>query len=217
MSGFFGTTQGFVGHGARLPIHGLADRPHSVLLLQGVDAAYEAFRSLLARGLRDGFITDAMAHEIPLTQAIVVLEASGRRQGRRLGFRVGMPGGPPPHGDQAASAEAIGALAVGRELAAECDLVAISPDGPDALHVWVEVVMERVAAAYRSAGVQLAWEAGVADLLAADLREAGTRDRERARERRLARMVRPLLGDRHGALRVRLRVDGGSLAADAET
>jgi ATP-dependent Clp protease ATP-binding subunit ClpC len=214
ISGFLGTTQGYIGHGSHLPIHGLGERPHSVLLLGGVDTSHDQFRALLARAVRDGFLTDAGARRIGLSSAIVVLDAAlPRRAGRRLGFRTG--DGPTPSGP-GADRWSLAAAAVGPELAAECDLVVIPPAGAADGRGWVAVLLGQLATSYRAAGIHLAWEPEVEVLLAADLRDATAREREAAVESRLGRAIRPLLGARPGRLRVRLRGGPGGLVADAE-
>jgi ATP-dependent Clp protease ATP-binding subunit ClpC len=219
ISGFLGTPQGFIGHGSHLPIHGLAERPHSVLLLGGVDASHEQLRSLLARAILDGFLTDAGARRIGLSSAVVVLEATlPRRGGRRLGFRTGdslaatgqtAPGPGTDHGSFAVAA-------VGRELAAECDLVVIPCDDAVDGRGWVAQLLGRLATSYRSAGVHLAWEPEVEALLAADLPAVAAREREAAVESRLGRAIRPLLRARPGPWRVRIRHGASGLVAEAE-
>ena len=211
ISGFLGTTQGYVGHGSTLPVHALAERPHSVLLLRGVDAAHNAFRDLLARALRDGYLTDAEARRIGLSRAIVVLEATApERAERPLGFAPAISGGPVGtrrDGTGPGAASVLAVAAVGDELAGECDLACVPPEGAGDRTGWVAHTLGRLAASYRAAGVELAWDAEVEAYLAADLGAATARERERAVEARVGRAVRPCL--RGGPRPVRARVRGG--------
>jgi hypothetical protein len=223
ISGFLGTTQGYIGHGATLPIHGLAERPHSVLLLRGVDAAHESFRGLLARAIRDGYLTDGQARRIGLTQAIVVLEAAPGRAGRRLGFGAAgrAPVGSSVTGDPAPSiqeAAALAVAAVGEGLAGECDLVVVpaAAGGHDADATWVARTLERLATAYRSAGVDLSWNRDAETTLLAVVTSADTRERERVLEATLGRAVRPCLRSGVRPLRAHVRGDRGRLLADVE-
>jgi len=219
ISGFIGTTQGYIGHGAPLPIHALADRPHSVLLLRGVDAAHEALRSLLARALRDGYLTDAGARRIPLTTAVIVLEAAMPSRGARtIGFGTGSGAG--TDDEPRFSHESAGALAeaaVGEDLAGELDLVAVPPA---ALHGagmrWVSRAMARLAAAYRLAGVELAWDADVEAMLGDAVAAVPARDRERVLEASVGRVVRPCLRSGRRPSRARVRREDGRLVAESE-
>ena len=216
ISGFLGTTQGFIGHGDTLPIHGLAERPHSVLLLRGVDAAHLAFGGMVARALRDGYFTDAGARRIGLSQAIVVLEARAPGRARRtLGF------GPAGTGSAPTLATTLAVAAVGADLAAECDLAIVLPaltgdGGTGAGRAWVADTLGRLAESYRAAGVELAWEPEVETTLAADLGTVSPRERERAVEIRVGRAVRPCLRSGRRPVRARVRGTSSGLVADAE-
>ena len=224
ISGFIGTTQGYVGHGAPLPIHALADRPHSVLLVRGVDAAHEALRSLLARALRDGYLTDAGAKRIPLTSAVVVLEAAmPSRASRSIGFGVGRMGragdeaGAADEAGNPGSAAALAEAAVGEDLAGELDLVAVPPAAIHGAGLrWVSRAMARLAAAYRLAGVELAWDADVEALLGDAVAAVPARERERVLEASVGRVVRPCLRPGRRPSRARVRREGTSLAAEVD-
>jgi ATP-dependent Clp protease ATP-binding subunit ClpC len=227
ISGFLGTSQGYVGHGAALPIHALAERPHSVLLLRGVDATHDAFRALLARGLRDGYLTDAQARRIGLSQAIVVLEATAHdRTARRLGFGAAVPrpgddprerhgqAGPGIAPDSAVATLAV--RAVGEELARECDAVALSPVRDGDRTGWVAQTLGRLATSYRAAGVELAWDHTVEEMLAEGLSAASARERERAVEARVGGAVRPLLRLVPRPVRARVQGHAGQLFAEVD-
>jgi ATP-dependent Clp protease ATP-binding subunit ClpC len=235
ISGFLGTTQGFIGHGAALPIHALAERPHSVLVLRGVDAAHEALRNLLARAIHDGHLTDAQARRIPLSAAIVVLEATApERPPRSIGFGTaaggagspagpGAPAGPAGRapagpGRSPAGPAAVGAGVVGDELAGACDLVAEPPAagaGGEAAQ-WLTAALGRLAEAYRAAGVELTWDAEVEGALEAVVAPAPTHARERVLEVSLGRVVRPCLRPGRRPARARVRQAGEGLVAELE-
>jgi hypothetical protein len=223
VTGFLGTTQGFIGHGVTLPIHALAERPHSVLLLRGVDLAHESLRALVARALRDGHLTDAQARRIGVTQAVVVLEARVPVRGTRpLGFaaaagapRVGSPGIVEVVGPQRSVSAGLGAAAVGEELADECDLVVVPPETAAPGHGWVASTLGRLAVSYRAAGVELEWDPEVETYLVAEVAAVTARERERQVESRVGRAVRPCLRDGRRPLRARIR--GGAAGLVAET
>lgn len=217
ISGFLGTTQGFIGHGAPVPVQALLDRPHSVLLLRGVDAAHEALRSLLAAAIRDGYLTDGQARRIPLSQAVLVLEARGPKGSapRSIGFALAPgPGAEPSARSGAALAEA----AVGEDLAGECDVVARPPadGGRVGASGWVAAALARLADAYLAAGVELAWDADVVALLGARAAPVPARERERVVESSVGRAVRPLLRDGLRPVPVRVRSLGGELMAEVD-
>jgi ATP-dependent Clp protease ATP-binding subunit ClpC len=216
LSGFLGTPQGYVGHGVTLPIHALAERPNAVLLLRGVDAAHESLRSLLARAIRDGHLVDAMARRIALSKAVVVLEARApRAEGRRLGFGAGtgVADGSPATGPT----DRLAGAALGEDLAAECDLVAVPPEAAVHARSWVAQLMDRLAETYRASGVELAWDVEVETALAAELGAAGPRDRERAVETRVGRAVRGCLAPGRRPIRARVRNAGDGLVAALES
>jgi ATP-dependent Clp protease ATP-binding subunit ClpC len=221
ISGFLGTSQGYIGHGEALPIHGLAERPSSVLLLRGIDAAHEAFRSLLARALRDGYLTDAQARRIGLTSSIVVLEAAAQeRIARPLGFGVAgaasREAGPASR-DRALEGRPTDALAIaalGEELAAACDLTVLPPSGRGS--GWLTHTLDQLASSYRAAGIELAWDPAAEAVLANGLAAASSRDRERAIETRVGRAVRSCLRAGRRPVRARVRGVEGRLVADIE-
>ena len=215
ISGFLGTTQGYIGHGAPLPIGALADRPHSVLLLRGVDAAHESLRALLAGALRDGYLTDAGAKRIPLTAAVVVLEATlSSRAGRGIGFGAG-PGGEADGPD--ASSTALAEALVGEDLAGELDLVAVPPPTQRGAGArWVSRALTRLADAYRLAGVELAWDVEVEAVLGDAVASVPARQRERLLEASVGRAVRPCLRSGRRPARARVRRDGSRLVAEVD-
>ena len=233
VSGFLGATAGYIGHGTTLPIHGLAERPSSVLLLRGVDGAHEAIRDLLARAIRDGHLTDAQARRIGLTQAVVVLEtqAPAGEVKARIGFRAGAAGGNEAgvSGPKAAARPKVtadpkaAAALLGQGLVGECDVVVERPagDAPGAADPegqgWPARALGRLAAAYRASGVELAWDAEVERALGADLREAPPAERERQVESRVGRAVRPHLATGRRPLRARLRTHQGALGVEVTT
>ena len=228
ISGFLGTPQGFVGHGATLPIHALAERPHAVLLLRGIDGTHDAFRGLLARAVRDGYLADAQARRIGLSQSVVVLEAVGPGQGpekvrRPVGFRPAdgvarAPAAEPPTGrdDERVPVSSLAAAAVGDALAGECDVAAVPPPGETARRDWVLGTLGRLAASYRAAGVELAWAPEVETYLAVGLDAASPRERERVVETRVGRAVRPCLRSGRRPVRARVRRTAEGLVADVE-
>ncbi len=229
ISGLLGTPQGYIGHGATLPVHALAERPHTVLLLRGVDAAHEAVRELVARAIRDGYLTDALAKRLPLAQAVVVLEAGAPDRGERsIGFRavVGVDGAAALDGDPTGgrpaepnrSTASLADVAVGEALATECDLV-VMPPLPAAQGSAGGVAgraMRRLAAAYRAVGIELAWDAAVEEVLAFAVAVVPARERERVVEARVARAVRPCLRSARRPARVRVFRDGEDLGARLE-
>jgi ATP-dependent Clp protease ATP-binding subunit ClpC len=225
VTGFLGTTQGFIGHGVTLPIHALAERPHSVLLLRGVDLAHESLRALVARALRDGHLTDGQARRIGVTQAVVLLEARVPVRGTRpLGFAAAAGGqgrvGPGPGGEGAGSPGSapagLGAGAVGGELADECDLVVVPPEDAAPGQGWVASTLGRLAVSYRAAGVELEWDPEVETYLVAEVAAVTTRERERQVESRVGRAVRPCLRDGRRPLRARIRGGAAGLVAETE-
>ena len=194
VSALLGTTAGYVGFGATLPIHALAERPYSVLRLRGVGSAHPTVRDLIVRGIRDGVLTDATSRRIPLSQSIVVLEAPlAAQRGRPLGFAAGAPAGPSRTStveSGRASPDIARAIAlVGDELAAECDLVAVPPRGAGEGAGWAAQTLAGLAAGYRLAGVELSWTADVARYLADRL--AGV-DAVHRREREVETLIGPV-------------------------
>ncbi len=225
ISGLLGTTQGYVGHGALLPIHGLAERPHSVLLLRGVDAAHDSLRALLARAILDGYLTDAQARRIPLAQTVIVLEAGlPQDAGRPIGFRTGADAETDADGDPATSTRlapgrvaALADAAVGEPLQAACDLVVMPPPGArTGAAGWASRALRRLAEAYGAAGVELVWDVDVEAALGAAMASVPSRERERVIESRVGRAVRPCLrsGRRPARARVVSRREG--LVAELE-
>lgn len=222
VSGFLGTTQGYIGHGVTLPIHALAERPHAVLLLRGVDAAHESLRALLARAMRDGYLTDAQAKRIVLSSAIVVLEAGSRPTAARpLGFGAAGVAGSGDDGPGQARGQAPGAAAVesvGEDLAGACDVIAVPPRvvGGAAGSAWVARALGRLAVAYRAVGLELAWDADAVAVLGALAAGVPDRDRERRLESAVGRAVRPCLRTAARPVRARLQGGSGGLAANVE-
>lgn len=201
VSGFLGTTQGYIGFGETLPIHELAQKPFSVLRLQHVDSCHAVVRQRLARAIRDGYFTDVAGRRIYLSSAILCLEAARRTTGdRRLGFamRASPARGRPP----SASSESMAAAALGAELAGGCDLVVVPTQGSSADGAAsVGGILRRLARRYRAAGIEIEWtpavEAylgeGVASLPTGPLVERRVEDEVgRAARRHLATPVRPL-------------------------
>ncbi len=73
-----------------------------------------------------------------------------------------------------------------------------------------------MATSYRTAGVELAWDATVEGILAAELAGATARERERAIETRVGSAVRSCLRPGRRPLRARVRDVDGRLVADLE-
>jgi hypothetical protein len=77
ISSLLGTPQGYVGHGAVLPIHRLAQQPFCVVRFLSLGTCHPVARTVVAQAIRDGYLTDGTGRRVFLSSAVLVLEARG--------------------------------------------------------------------------------------------------------------------------------------------
>jgi len=213
ISSLVGTSQGFVGYGTGLPIHEVAQKPFSVVLLSGLATCHPVVRTVVARALREGYLVDGSGRRVYLSSAVVLGECRApSRQGSGLGF------GARSRGDEPSANIDPGAVAslIGEELAAEIDLSVSTPNGRVAGNTsMVRRLLDALAARYRVSAIDLAWTPEVERRLADQIaRLPNPRQRERYVEEQMAASVRPHLDQ--SPRPIRLRVHAGPSGLQAE-
>lgn len=213
ISSLVGTSQGFVGYGAGLPIYEVAQKPFSVVLLSGLSTCHSVVRAVLAKALQTGYLVDGSGRRVYLSSAIVVAECRApSRQGAVFGF------GARPRGDEPVASIGPDALAslVGEELAGEVDLCVSAPNGPVAGNTpMVRRLLDDLAARYQVSAIDLSWTPEVERSLADQVASlANARQREQYVEEQMAACVRPHLDQSRRP--IRLRVLAGPSGFQAE-
>jgi ATP-dependent Clp protease ATP-binding subunit ClpA len=191
------------------------------VLIQGAADCHPVVRSVLAKAMRDGYLTDATGKRIYLSSAIVLIE-SRRRAGpaRRLGFGSNVAGdaaAAPANAPTGADPSAISAL-LGDELAAEIDLAVTPPQsaGGNCSSGLVANLLRQLAARYLVSGVDLTWDREVERFLAEGSAMLATgRTRERFVEDKIGGVVRPCLAARGQPLKLCVTVRASGLAVDS--
>jgi ATP-dependent Clp protease ATP-binding subunit ClpC len=214
ISGLLGTSQGYVGYDAALPIHEVAQKPFCVVRIQNVADCHPIVRAVIAKAISNGFISDATGRRIYLSSAILLLEVSrAAHSARRFGFGAQSA----PAQKTALNAGSILAPAlVGDELAAEIDLVVTPPLATSlGCGELVERLIRQLAARYLVAGVELSWEPAVEQFLVDGATQLPTtRLRESHVEEQVGRAVRPSLVEATRPMRLTVAVSPSGLRVE---
>jgi len=166
LSMLVGSPPGYIGFGMALPIHDLARTPWTVVIVRGLDVCDASASQVIAKALRDGYLTEASGKRYFLSDAVVLLPASSDEDPhvhRPLGF--GAAGG---EGDASADRRLLETLF--GDSADHIDVhvseLSLDPDA-DAAAWLTGTLLPRIAGRYARHGVDLTWEPAVVERLAA--------------------------------------------------
>jgi len=166
LSMLVGSPPGYIGFGMALPIHDLARTPWTVVIVRGLDVCDASASQVIAKALRDGYLTEASGKRYFLGDAVVLLPASSdedQHVHRPLGF--GAAGG---EGDTSADRRLLETLF--GDSADHIDVhvseLSLDPDA-DAAAWLTGTLLPGIAGRYARHGVDLAWEPAVVERLAA--------------------------------------------------
>ena len=196
-----GAPPGYIGYDESLPIHEIAQMPWSIVRVEDVEAAHPRIRELVADALDVGYISDAAGRRIYLSDTIVVLVGSiSAGAPRRLGFGTSDQGVVAAEDVRDLSRAAEHAL--GKELAAEVDLVVLAPAPAADLRRWLEdILLAGLRTRVADMGINLSWDVSLVEWLS--IQRAGAVRSARlgaavGREGRLATRGDPRPGRRFG-------------------
>jgi len=199
-SALIGAPPGYVGYSDTLPLHSLIQMPWCVLHCEGFDACHPHVREVIARGIRDGVITDALGKHIYLSDAVVVLSSSVEVGERTpVGF-VPEEGNEEDDAPQRAARD-VAAEVFGRELLDHIDVVcAAAPSTRDAGRRWIEKqLLAGLSERYRRHGIELHWDESLVEwLLEHQADRAGQHEWERLADERISPLLVPYLTPQEG-------------------
>jgi ATP-dependent Clp protease ATP-binding subunit ClpC len=208
-----GAPPGYVGYHEGSPLQKVAHMPWCVLRFDNAHACHPQAQAVLAQALADGRFAAASGRAVPLSNAIVLLTAEVEANGRKapvVGFN------PVPADDPASASEPV-ERALGRDLAAQIDLVwSSAPASKQGWRAWLERhLLEDLRGRYQRQGLELAWEAGVVEwLLEREVARPSRREWERVVDQHLNPVLVASLGRAGGKGRITVRRLASGLACD---
>lgn len=160
LSMLVGPPPGYIGFGQALPIHDLANTPWCVVLVRGLDVCDVSASQVIAKGLRDGYLTDATGTRYYLSDAVVLLPASSDDEPRDrvpLGFNAGGKAG-----GADADRRLLGSLFGGSGDQVDVLIRDLCLDPEADAGAWLEgTLLPGIAERYRRHGIALSWKPAV--------------------------------------------------------
>jgi ATP-dependent Clp protease ATP-binding subunit ClpC len=163
-----GAPPAYVGYNEDLPVHRFLQMPWSVFLCENVDACHPSIVRVLAEALGSGFFTISTGRRIYLSDAVVVCSAPGIEASGASSRAIGFGSAVLQEDGGESNMARISEEALGYEFASNCDLVLFRSPADADLDANLETarrLLSEITLRYRSRGVDINWQEGVAGWL----------------------------------------------------